>query len=143
MLAEFVRNTCVGGAFDSCVDSPCPYSSSGGCMHPLHPSNLVEKFTGDDNVNTVQPIDQVLIEVVEQNAQEALAAWLQEVKAPAWVMDIITGLRLLDQFEGQTDNLYGVPGHNAEMAGILNDLIKATWVHAEQMKIEADTITRD
>jgi hypothetical protein len=25
--------------YDSCVDSPCPYSGVGGCRHPEHPSN--------------------------------------------------------------------------------------------------------
>ena len=79
-------------------------------------------------------IDQTLIETVEQNAQEALVAYLRETNAPEWVERIISGLRLLDQFEGQTDHIF----YNIEMVSILNDLIKATWVHTEQMQIEVD-----
>lgn len=38
-LKFFIDNHCVGKQFDSCVESPCPFSSHSGCRHPLHPKN--------------------------------------------------------------------------------------------------------
>jgi len=38
-LAEFVERHCEGKEYDSCKNIPCPYSSSEGCRHPLHPNN--------------------------------------------------------------------------------------------------------
>ncbi|MDI3534798.1 MAG: hypothetical protein PWQ82_1163 [Thermosediminibacterales bacterium] len=38
-IDEFVKKHCTGKEYDSCVDSPCPYSSASGCRHPLHPKN--------------------------------------------------------------------------------------------------------
>ena len=38
-LTEFIDTHCRGKEFDSCCNSPCPYSSSGGCKHPEHPKN--------------------------------------------------------------------------------------------------------
>lgn len=39
-LQEFVDRHCPGKSYDSCHDSPCPYSSHlHGCTHPLHPKN--------------------------------------------------------------------------------------------------------
>lgn len=36
-IAEFVKKYCVGTIYDSCVNSLCPFSSSDGCTHRLHP----------------------------------------------------------------------------------------------------------
>lgn len=39
-LSEFMDGQCKGRFYDSCHDSPCPYSSHlYGCTHPLHPKN--------------------------------------------------------------------------------------------------------
>jgi len=38
-LEEFEKDWCEGKDYDSCKDSPCRFSSSSGCMHPLHPNN--------------------------------------------------------------------------------------------------------
>ncbi len=79
---------------------------------------------------TTTVISQALIETVEQDAQEALVNFLQEVKAPEWVSQVIEGLRLLDATETanpEESNPFGVRGYNAQMAGILNQLITATY----------------
>lgn len=36
-MDEFIEKYCVGAQYDSCVNSPCPYASVGGCRHPEHP----------------------------------------------------------------------------------------------------------
>lgn len=38
-LDHFVKTHCQGSAYDSCKNSPCPWSSAGGCTHPQHPEN--------------------------------------------------------------------------------------------------------
>lgn len=45
-LNEFVREHCEGREYDSCVISPCRWSSNEGCCHPQHPkfSNLTENM---------------------------------------------------------------------------------------------------
>lgn len=40
-LNQFREEHCTGKQYDSCVNSPCRYSSSSGCTHPEHPSNKV------------------------------------------------------------------------------------------------------
>jgi hypothetical protein len=39
-ITLFIKNHCTGTIYDSCVNSPCRYSSSSGCTHPLHPKNF-------------------------------------------------------------------------------------------------------
>jgi len=39
-LKTFVDTQCVGKEYDSCINSPCPYSSGQGCTHPSHPKNI-------------------------------------------------------------------------------------------------------
>lgn len=82
-------------------------------------------------------INQTLIETVEQDAQEALVNFLQEVKAPALVGQLIQDLRLLDQVESQKEWVLGEAGRNAELVPILNRLTAATYA------VKVDTITRD
>lgn len=36
-LELFVEEHCVGKEYDSCINSPCRYSSNDGCTHPEHP----------------------------------------------------------------------------------------------------------
>jgi hypothetical protein len=31
---EIVKKYCEGGQYDSCVNSPCPFSTSSGCKEP-------------------------------------------------------------------------------------------------------------
>jgi hypothetical protein len=38
-LRKFIEDHCLGREYDSCVNSPCKYSSSNGCKHPEHPKN--------------------------------------------------------------------------------------------------------
>lgn len=35
--SEFVEKYCMGKQYDSCISSPCMYSSSWGCRHPDYP----------------------------------------------------------------------------------------------------------
>lgn len=74
-------------------------------------------------------ISQELIERVEQDAMQALADYLEETKAPAWVGQVIQDLRLLDQIEEQElDNfVLGDRGRNAELGAILSRLVESTW----------------
>lgn len=39
----FINVHCTGKQYDSCIESPCIYSSSTGCRHPKHP-----KYTKKD-----------------------------------------------------------------------------------------------
>lgn len=39
-LQQFLANCCHWQQYDSCINSPCPYSSYEGCQHPDHPKNL-------------------------------------------------------------------------------------------------------
>jgi len=55
-ITRFLEDHCTGTIYDSCVNSPCRYSSGSGCAHPLHPKNgehamrarplTIEKKTG-------------------------------------------------------------------------------------------------
>jgi hypothetical protein len=38
-MAAFVREYCQGKQYDSCANSPCPFSSPNGCQHPMHPKH--------------------------------------------------------------------------------------------------------
>jgi hypothetical protein len=42
-FTERVCNPRGWGQYDSCKNSPCPYSSHSGCQHPEHPNNLKEE----------------------------------------------------------------------------------------------------
>ena len=42
-FAEKVCNPRGWGKYDSCKNSPCPYSSHVGCKHPEHPNNTIIK----------------------------------------------------------------------------------------------------
>ena len=72
-------------------------------------------------------ITQNLIETVEADAMAALDDWLEEVEAPAWVAQMITDLRLLDQVESQKLWLFGEAGRCAELTPILERLTTAVW----------------
>jgi len=36
-LSDFIEQHCAGKEYDSCKNSPCPFASSGGCIHPKYP----------------------------------------------------------------------------------------------------------
>jgi hypothetical protein len=41
-LQEFAEKHCTGRQYDSCIGTPCTWSSGSGCFHPLHPKNASE-----------------------------------------------------------------------------------------------------
>lgn len=43
-LSKFLAEKCAGPEYDSCHNSPCPYSSSAGCTHQDHPIHRFKQF---------------------------------------------------------------------------------------------------
>lgn len=43
-MEVFLQEYCDGLQYDSCVESPCPFSSHSGCTNPMHPKNYPGKL---------------------------------------------------------------------------------------------------
>ena len=56
-LHDFVQKHCEGKQYDSCIESPCRFSSHSGCRHPMHPNNkeqeMVELKKDAENVSNL------------------------------------------------------------------------------------------
>lgn len=72
-LELFVEEHCVGKEYDSCVNSPCRYSSNDGCTHPKHPKFHSLREKNQDLTRQVVALQQkVLFRLGRDEAVEAL-----------------------------------------------------------------------